>query len=247
MNVFGAFGFGSLIKTFLPGFVLFFVFLIYLDLFIYLTHDYVKITQQLLDQPALFAAIAIPVSIIFGVTLNSIVFSGLSEFLLENRHEKKEKPFYNLRKFVFEETGELMARHFGFSGEQKQTFKQVFDPRYFLLHRRALNNVMYLRESYWYYMEFQLNILFAIFLGIPAFIAVLYLLMTKAIITLSTFVLMSLAVILCWLVYSWLLMRSAEANLFSHRKKELSLLLGSMYFELDEGDDNKETITIKFN
>ncbi len=93
MNLFGAFSFGSLIKTFLPGFMLFFVFLLYLELFVYWVHCYIGIFSYLFSNPIILGIISIPTSSILGITLNSIIFSGLSDWLIENKHKKNYREF----------------------------------------------------------------------------------------------------------------------------------------------------------
>ena len=241
MNLFGSFSFGSLIKTFLPGLVLFFVVLVYLELFAFWTHEYIGIFEYLFSKPVLLTILSIPASIILGVTLNSIVFSGLSEYLLENRHEKNNKSFYNFRKSVIEKSNKKMLTYFGFSEQHEEIFKQVIDPRYFFLHKISLDNLMYLRESYWYYLEFQLNTLVAISFGMPAFISALCVFKSKSVIELQALLVMIVTLVVCWCFFAWLFMRSAEYNLDAHRKKELSLLLGAIFFELD-GDENNNKI-----
>jgi hypothetical protein len=241
MNLFSAFSFGSLIKTFLPGLVLFFVFLVYIELFGYWIHGYLGIFEHLFRNPLLITFISIPTSIFLGVILNSIVFSGLSGYLLENRHEKNNRSFYEFRKYVIAKTNEKMSTYFDISEQQKEIFKQTVDPRYFFLHKESLANLMYLRESYWYYLEFQLNTLVAITFGMPAFVAALFVLKSNSIIELHTLFITAIILVIAWFFFAWLCMRSALFNLDAHRKKELSLLLGAIFFEID-GDDIKKKI-----
>ena len=137
-------------------------------------------------------------------------------------------------------TNEKMLMYFGFSEQQKETFKQVIDPRYFFLHKTSLDNLMYLRESYWYYLEFQLNTLVAISFGMPAFISALCVLKSKSVIELQALLVMIITLVACWIFFAWLFMRSAEYNLDAHRKKELSLLLGAIFFELDGDETDKK-------
>ena len=241
MNLFSAFSFGSLIKTFIPGLVLFFVLLVYIELFGYWIHGYLGIFDYLFKNPLLITFISIPTSIFLGVILNSIVFSGLSSYLLENRHEKNNKSFYEFRKYVIAKTNEKMSTYFDFSEQQKEIFKQTVDPRYFFLHKESLANLMYLRESYWYYLEFQLNTLVAITFGMPLFVATLFVLKSNSIIELHTLFITTIILAIAWFLFAWLCMRSALFNLDAHRKKELSLLLGTIFFEID-GDDIKKKI-----
>ncbi len=240
MNLFSAFSFGSLIKTFLPGLVLFFVLLVYIELFGYWIHGYLGIFVSLFKNPLLITFISIPASIFLGVILNSIVFSGLSGYLLENKHQKNNKSFYEFRKYVISKTNEKMSTFFDLSEEQKEIFKQTVDPRYFFLHKESLTNLMYLRESYWYYLEFQLNTLVAITFGMPSFVAALIVLKSNSIIELYTLLLAAIILVVVWYFFALLCMRSALFNLDAHRKKELSLLLGTIFFEIEGDDINKK-------
>ena len=234
MNLFGAFGFGSLIKTFLPGLILFIILLLYLELSVYYIHNYIGILNFLFTNPILFTLVSIPVSIILGVILNSIVFSGFSEAILEKKHKKDNKSFYDFRERIFNKINEKISHKFNLSEQDRQTFMDVIDPRYLLLHKRSLDNIMYLRESYWYYMEFQLNTLIAVLFGIPAFITTLCILKNHDVIKSSALYFSITSLVVCCFFFTWLLMKSAKDNLDAHRKKELSLLLGTAFFELDE-------------
>ena len=100
---------------------------------------------------------------------------------------------------------------------------------------------MYLRESYWYFMEFELNTLVAISFGMPAFISAFIILYTQSVINFSALLIIIILMVLIWLFFAWLCMKSAEYNLDAHRKKELSLLLGVIFFEI-EGDEKQKKV-----
>ncbi len=146
----------------------------------------------------------------------------------------------NFRKLVIDKANEKTLKYFGFCRQQEKLFKQEIDPRYFFLHKQSLDNLMYLRDSYWYYLEFQLNTLVAITIGMPAFISALCVLKSKCFIDLQTFYIMIITLVLCWIFISILLMKSAGDNLHAHRKKELSFLLGTIFFELDGDETDKK-------
>jgi len=234
MNLFGAFGFGSLIKTFLPGLILFIILLLYLELSVYYLHNYIGIFNFMFTNPVLFTLVSIPVSIILGVILNSIVFSGFSEAILEKKHKKDNKPFYDFRERIFNKINEKISHKFQLSEPDRKTFMDVIDPRYLLLHKRSLDNIMYLRESYWYYMEFQLNTLIAVLFGTPAFITTLCILKNHDVIKSSALYFSIISLVAGCFFLTCFLMKSAKDNLDAHRKKELSLLLGSAFFELNK-------------
>jgi hypothetical protein len=240
MNVFGAFNFGSLIKTFLPGLLLFFVLLLYLEIFTYWCYKYIGILKFLFfEKPELLAVLSVPISIGLGITLNSVLFSGMSEYLLEKKHKEKNNEFYEFRELAFTKIKEKVFEFLEFEDDEKKVFIQSIDPRFFFLHKTMLPNLMYLRESYWYYLEFQLNTLLAITIGIPAFITALVILKCQLIIEAHTLIACVLFIIASWYFFFKLFMKSANDNLDAHRKKELSLLLGSVFFELDGHEVNQ--------
>ncbi|MEJ2308419.1 MAG: hypothetical protein P8Z78_03755 [Gammaproteobacteria bacterium] len=232
MNLFGAFGFGSLIKTFLPGLLFFFAFLGYIEIFLYLVHGYTGLYAYLFSKPVLLTAIAIPASVILGATLNSIVFSGFSEWILEKRHKAECSDFYDFRRRMFSKVTQTAADQFTLGDEDRNAFMTHVDPRYFLLHRRSLENIMYLRESYWYYMEFQLNTLMALWIGLPAILVALVIVMRESLLGLQAGIASMALILLVYTGFSRLFLTSARDNLDAHRKKELSLLIGTACFEL---------------
>src|SRR5215813_14054958 len=81
MNIFGAFTFGSLIKTFLPGFVWLLAFAIVLvdcDQFFRLGINLWPFVSDK-DRATFIVALAIPACILFGVLSNIIVFMGVND------------------------------------------------------------------------------------------------------------------------------------------------------------------------
>ena len=232
MNVFGAFGFGSLIKTFLPGLLFFFAFLGYVEIFLYLVHGYAALHAYLFGKPVLLTAIAIPASVILGATLNSIVYSGFSEWILEKRHKAECMDFYDFRERMFNTITQAAGDRVTLSHEDHNAFMTYVDPRYFLLHKRSLENIMYLRESYWYYMEFQLNTLMALSIGLPAILAALLIVMHESLVGMQAGIASMALILLLYAGFSRLFLKSARDNLDAHRKKELSLLIGTACFEL---------------
>ena len=73
--------------------------------------------------------------------------------------KKKEEDFFDFRKYRFGWINEKIFADSGLGEDKKDSFVKHIDPRYLLLHETTLENLIYLRESYWYYMDFQLNTL----------------------------------------------------------------------------------------
>ena len=234
MNLFGVFSFGSLIKTFLPGLILFFVMLMYLELTVFYIFDDTCVFKFLIDKVLFFTILSIPVSIILGIILNTVVFSGMSDWLIEDRHKRNNAEFYNLQKSIMEKMNIKVSKKFDLSDKDSSVFKNTIDPRYFFLHKKPLENLMYLRESYWYYMEFQLNTLVAICISLPALIWGIFLFYSNGILTSSSALCVLFVIVLTLFLIGSLFIKAAIYNLDSHRKKDLSLLAGTIFFELSE-------------
>jgi hypothetical protein len=160
MNIFGAFTFGSLIKTFLPGFV-------WLVAIVMLEFD---IAQMLGEQPVLWTysqskdqaalVLAIPVSILLGLLSNIIVFMGLNDWLVR-APMKRANPdlcalYDDLARRIRDKCWTSLD---GADQKLKAAFYERIDPELVLLHSIGVDKLAYVREQYWYHLEFQLNLL----------------------------------------------------------------------------------------
>jgi len=84
MNIFGAFTFGSLIKTFLPGFVWLVALVVMVSEVQEVFDVYDTLWAQAKDKDQAALVLSIPVSILLGLLSNIIVFMGLNDRLVRN-------------------------------------------------------------------------------------------------------------------------------------------------------------------
>ena len=163
MNMFGAFTFGSLIKTFLPGFV-------WLAAIVLFEADISQLTgsQNVLwnfaqhnDQSAL--VLAIPISILLGLISNIIVFMGVNDALVRTPLQKSNPGLTGL----YEELCKRLRTKCwdsldGMDKSFKAAFDQGIDGEIVLLNAIGVETLAYVREQYWYHLEFQMNLLLSV-------------------------------------------------------------------------------------
>jgi hypothetical protein len=163
MNIFGAFTFGSLIKTFLPGFV-------WLVAIIMLEADVARMLNatpylwtfvQTKDQAAL--VLAIPASILLGLLSNVIVFMGINDWLVRGPIKRANPDLCGLYDVLAQR---LRTRCWdalqATDPALKTTFDKHVDAEIVLLHTIGVEELAYVREQYWYHLEFQLNLVLSI-------------------------------------------------------------------------------------
>lgn len=169
MNIFGAFTFGSLIKTFLPGFV-------WLVAIVMLEAD---ISQLLHAKPALWSyaqskdqaalVLSIPASILLGLLSNIAVFMGLNDWLVRSPVKRANPALCELYDDLARRIREQCWKSLE-NVDQKlaPAFNANIDPELVLLHSIGVDKLAYVREQYWYHLEFQLNLLLSVWAIAPA-------------------------------------------------------------------------------
>lgn len=163
MNIFGAFTFGSLIKTFLPGFV-------WLAAIVMLEADISQLLQnkpvlwgyaQSKDQAAL--VLAIPISILLGLLSNIIVFMGLNDRLVRTPVKQSNSAlcalYDDMARRIREQCWNSLSN---VNPELKPAFDANIDPELVLLNSIGVDKLAYVREQYWYHLEFQMNLLLSV-------------------------------------------------------------------------------------
>jgi hypothetical protein len=163
MNMFGAFTFGSLIKTFLPG-------LVWLAAIVLLEADIAQLLgvqntlwtfAQSKDQAAL--VLAIPVSILLGLLSNMVVFMGVNDVLVRSP-VRKANP--ELSKLYDELCTRVKLKCWGSLEKMDPAYSAMFtqqiDAEIVLLNSMGVEKLAYVREQYWYHLEFQLNLILSV-------------------------------------------------------------------------------------
>ena len=229
MNIFGSFSFGKLIKTFLPGFLIILTLIGYLDLFIVLIGNAHIFKKLFLNNCLITVSFLIPFSIIFGIFSNIIFFTYATDILIRKPHEKKDPTFYSYEKSIHNLIKNHYSKHLFISEIDINNFFNYCDVPYFILRDLPLDKLVFLQDSYWYYLEFQLNILFALVLSSPLIICQLHtVLMPIEISIMIKSVIIAFAIItLALLMY--ILLKTARINFDLYKKKYLSLLISNFY------------------
>jgi len=167
MNVFGAFTFGSLIKTFIPGFV----WLVALWL---LWGGLAAALPALTQRPALDTVltqnslvVAIPVAIVLGLLSNIIAFMGVNDVLIRDPVRRRTPDLFRL----YDQIAGRIRHHFrdklAFGDAAlDRGFDSHADAELLLLQTIGMTHLAYVREQYWYHMEFQVNLLLATATGL---------------------------------------------------------------------------------
>jgi hypothetical protein len=163
MNIFGAFTFGSLIKTFLPGFVwLLAIVILDADLSQWLGQKPALWTYaQAKDQAAL--VLAIPASLLLGLLSNIVVFMGVNDRLVRGPVRRANPDLYALYEMLAQR---VRDRYWDGLRGADQALREVFDrsvdPELGLVHALGADNLAYVREQYWYHLEFQMNLMLSL-------------------------------------------------------------------------------------
>jgi hypothetical protein len=220
MNIFGAFTFGSLIKTFLPGFV----WLIALGI---LEADFAQWRGQepviwsflkTKDQAAL--VLAIPASILLGLLSNVVVFMGLNDRWVRNPFLKEQPGLSRLYERLSAQIREQCWTGLAWNDAgARPDFDKHIDPEIIIIERIGAEKLAYVREQYWYHLEFQLNLLLSLLATFAA-------LLLSALINARGWRMLGLVIL--WLVAGYLvrkwLLQAARKNYARHIAKMASLM-----------------------
>jgi hypothetical protein len=224
MNIFGAVTFGSLIKTFLPGLVWLIAFVI-VDADLAQLCGYESYLWKILANkdvvPALLI-LAFPSSILIGLLSNVVVFMGLNDLLVRNPFKRKQAKLFALHTVLSNKVREQCWAALSLSDpDLKASFDKYTDPEIIIIERIGADKLAYVREQYWYHLEFQLNLLISlvgVFLALGTSILINYGFSISAIAERS-----AAAIIACGFVCYGLLL-AARKNYERHMAKMASLL-----------------------
>jgi hypothetical protein len=170
LNIFGAFTFGSLIKTFLPGIV----WLLALGL---LEADIARLRGvaplistfvQAKEQAAL--VLAFPAAILLGLISNIVVFMGINDWLVRNPVKRANPTLFALYEQLVGRIRSQCSETLALDQQQaRHDFDTHTDVELIMLAELGTTTLAYVREQYWYHLEFQMNLLLSLvglFLGV---------------------------------------------------------------------------------
>jgi len=203
MNVFGAFTFGSLIKTFIPGFVwAIALLLVWRDLRGLMT-DIIPPVLSVSGWESTAVVLAVPAIVLLGLLSNILVFMGVNDVLVRNPVKRSDKLLFALHDGLEQQVrAKYWDRMKTVVPGLKDTFFRYADAELLILKEIGLSELIYVREQYWYHMEFQVNMLLGTvccligLLGSPSIVGTA---MTKAIVlrmALEAAVMLSLCILL---------------------------------------------------
>lgn len=163
MNVFGAFNFGRLIKTFLPGVMLLLGVVLILDAASYwLNQPPHRLARLIAAQGLIATALAVPLSLILGIFCNMVFYAYANDRLIRQKFKTDEPVLHGFKEHLLARVIEHLEKQDTIPKEKLAAIRGHLDLEALLLPKIDLAKLVFLQESYWYYLEFQLNILLAI-------------------------------------------------------------------------------------
>lgn len=234
--------FRHLIKTLIPGFFTSVSLMFLFDLVIFLNfgenHKFVILNFGIKD-PVLFVAALIPVSMFIGIIVNTFCFVYLFSFIKEIwKKSPKGLDFIPYKKKMISKVLAHYSQLFDISDDNEiKDFELFFDEKSFLLNRQDMSNYQHIRTGYFYYLEFQLNSIIAIFFIVSTFGFNLFCRKFVHISLFGKFCIISIVLLLSVLICN-VLYKAILKNYDEYVKKELSYMLGA--FHICKGKNNKE-------
>ena len=171
MNIFGAFTFGSLIKTFIPGFVLLIAVCILAADIAMIFDAKPVILEFVVSDPRTALVLAIPASILFGLLSNIVVFMGVTDLFIRRPAKKSKPSLFDLYDLLATQIRKQCWDHVDNDEEKnEEIFHEHVDAEYVMLQTIGIEKMTYLREQYWFHLEFQINLLFSIVILFISFV-----------------------------------------------------------------------------
>jgi hypothetical protein len=174
MNIFGSFTFGSLIKTFLPGVVwLLAIGVLETDISRLLGLEPFLLTiARDSAQVTLVLALGFPAAILLGLMSNIVVFMGVNDRLVRTPVRSANKDLFALYDHLAARVRDRCWPSAGLpDAAQRKIFDTHTDVEIIMLAVIDQDKMAYVREQYWYHLEFQMNLLLslvALFAGAAA-------------------------------------------------------------------------------
>jgi hypothetical protein len=239
MNVFGAFSFGRLIKTFLPGFVVLMSIPLYVESVLLIANSSHSLLNWIYANAILASALAVPLSLIFGIISNIVFFTFLTDRLIRKPFIEGNQDFNKTQQRIsewitshYEDKNLIPSDIFG-------DFKKYIDLDFFLLPQLQLDKLVFLQESYWYYLEFQLNLILSVIVFAIAILLRVSVYTFKSEASLCFYILFVILSMMFFVSVINISLKAAKINYDRHKRKLLSLQVGVIYSEKN-GKNKKE-------
>lgn len=222
MNVFGGMGFARLIKTFVPGVFLLLGLAGYFDLASVKLRGAAALWPWASANPALAIAVVSVAAIAVGVLSNMIVFTFATDRLIRRPFAKKNASLESEEVALLQATQKLVC-----VGHIATVDVFPLDLEYLLAREIALDKLTYLQESYWYYLEFQMNMGVALTASGPLVVVGAFLCATWMGSGQVLAVGISAVVLALVVATMALLLKTARVNYARHRVKRFSMFLAA--------------------
>lgn len=250
MNIFGAFTFGSLIKTFLPG-------VVWLLAFGVLENDIAQILGykpfilsfvQAKEQASL--VLGFPTAILLGLMSNIVVFMGVNDWLVRNPVKKAQPRLIELYDHLARRIRDHCWRALALDNQvARKQFDADMDVEFVILPARGPDKLAYVREQYWYHMEFQMNL----FLSLLALLVGIVVSARNGATSVREFLNATFIYLILFVPVLAMLLIAARKNYTRHISKMLNLMAGVLCPQLENKPDptpqrrfvTKSSISIK--
>jgi hypothetical protein len=224
MTILNGLGFSRLIKTVVPGLLLVGIVGGYADLISSFVGHGDPVFQWAQRNVSLAAALALPLSIALGILSNTVMFGWANDRLIRQQFDREQPGVSRMEQELLEHAIALKASDFK---QQLADAQVILDLEYLLIGEVELEKLTFLQESYWYYLDFQMNVGLALALAAPLLAG----LSAKGILLLSPkiwiAVTLGIAVIPLSALLLMFLLKAARLNYHKHRVKRLSLLIAA--------------------
>lgn len=219
------FSFRHIIKSFVPGFFATISFLSMFDIIIVLLFPNIHLIRDFLLSPnTMLLTVIVPVSLFVGIIINSFSFIYIIPKILKTNHIANERNFHDFNKKIIHEIKDKCFKEIGIKTIDEKEFNEYFDCKTYLLEDDHMGSLEYIRNGYWYYMEFQINSIVVIVLANIAFVINMkYRPLFKYNLIDSSFAYVIMLVFSYFIIR--LLWKSAVANYKRNQINELSLII----------------------
>jgi hypothetical protein len=232
--MFSAFSFGKIIKTILPGSILTLGFILLLEIVLRSNYGsafslFAKLADK--DLGPLIAAILVPVSLVLGFFLNTLVWVWCNTAMrAQSDAALASTVFPDIRRELAARLWQTISKELDDASIAKRQFENPAREslEYFYLPWMSLDRLNYLWESYFSWYEFQVNSAMALLFLVPG--EILYPFIAADPSHREFFLLSTLTCVPLTLLLAWGLWRAAMQNLMEYRKNLILLITGSLVF-----------------
>jgi len=221
MNLSRSFSFGTVIKTFLPGLVV----LAAIVMVARVVTDLGLLSSSIWDfvarheQAAL--VIAVPSAALLGLISNILVFMGLNDALVRTPVRKRNVKLFELFDLVEDQIRKNYWKHVACTKTAvREEFLKAADVELIMLPEIGVEKISYVRQQYWYHLEFQVNLILSATLFFLALIALMFVSCQDC----SNVGGLGILIVLAYAVFLIFMTKAARKNYHRHICKMLSLM-----------------------